>query len=43
MRALIQRVLAAKVVVDGETTGQIETGLLVFLGLAKTDNLDKGK
>ena len=43
MRALIQRVLAAKVVVDGETTGHIETGLLVFLGLAKADNLDKGK
>ena len=43
MRALIQRVLAAKVVVEGETIGHIETGLLVFLGLAKTDNLDKGK
>lgn len=43
MRALIQRVLAAKVVVEGETIGQIETGLLVFLGLAKTDDLDKGK
>lgn len=43
MRALIQRVLAAKVVVESETIGQIETGLLVFLGLAKTDDLDKGK
>ena len=43
MRALIQRVITAKVVVEGETTGQIETGLLVFLGLAKTDDLDKGK
>ena len=43
MRALLQRVLAAKVVVEGETIGHIETGLLVFLGLAKTDNLDKGK
>ena len=43
MRALLQRVLAAKVVVEGETVGHIETGLLVFLGLAKTDNLDKGK
>ncbi len=43
MRALIQRVLTAKVVVNGETTGQIETGLLVFLGLAKTDDLNKGK
>lgn len=30
MRALIQRVLEAKVVVDGETTGEIQHGLLVF-------------
>ncbi|RJN78401.1 D-aminoacyl-tRNA deacylase, partial [Acinetobacter baumannii] len=30
MRALIQRVLEAKVVVDGETTGEIQNGLLVF-------------
>jgi D-tyrosyl-tRNA(Tyr) deacylase len=43
MRALLQRVLEAKVVVDSETTGQIEKGILVFLGLAKEDNLEKGK
>ena len=43
MRALLQRVLEAKVVVDGETTGEIQHGILVFLGLGKEDNLEKGK
>lgn len=43
MRALLQRVLEAKVVVDGETTGEIEKGMVVFLGLGKEDTLDKGK
>lgn len=43
MRALLQRVLQAKVVVDGETTGEIDKGILVFLGLGKEDNLEKGK
>ena len=43
MRALLQRVLEAKVVVEGETTGEIEKGILVFLGLGKDDNLEKGK
>ena len=43
MRALLQRVLEAKVVVDGEITGQIDHGILVFLGLGKDDNLKKGK
>ncbi|ENW07248.1 D-aminoacyl-tRNA deacylase [Acinetobacter beijerinckii] len=43
MRALIQRVLEAKVVVDGQTTGEIQKGLLVFLGLGKDDTLDKGQ
>ncbi len=43
MRALLQRVLEAHVVVDGHTTGAIRHGLLVFLGLGKDDDLDKGK
>ena len=43
MRALIQRVLEATVVVDGQTTGEIEKGLLVFLGLGKDDTLEKGQ
>ena len=43
MRALLQRVLEAKVIVDAETTGEIQHGIVVFLGLAKEDNLEKGK
>ncbi|WP_130803888.1 D-aminoacyl-tRNA deacylase [Acinetobacter ihumii] len=43
MRALIQRVLQAKVVVDGQTTGEIQHGLLVFLGLGREDTLQKGQ
>ncbi|MEF9955574.1 MAG: D-aminoacyl-tRNA deacylase [Acinetobacter sp.] len=43
MRALIQRVLEAKVVVNGQITGAIQQGLLVFLGLGKADTLEKGQ
>ncbi len=43
MRALIQRVLEAKVVVEGQTSGEIQHGLLVFLGLGKADNLATGQ
>ncbi|SPL69196.1 D-aminoacyl-tRNA deacylase [Acinetobacter stercoris] len=43
MRALLQRVLEAKVIVDGQITGHIEKGILVFLGIGKEDNLEKGK
>ena len=37
MKALIQRVSCASVTVAGETLGEIEGGLLVFLGLDKSD------
>jgi len=37
MKALIQRVKNAKVDVDGATVGQIEQGLLVFVGIDKAD------
>lgn len=37
MRAVVQRVAHAKVVVDGETTGEIARGLLIYLGAGKGD------
>lgn len=37
MRAVLQRVSRAKVTVDGETTGEIGTGLLVLLGVGSED------
>lgn len=38
MRAVVQRVNNASVEVDGEVIGKIETGLLVFIGIAPEDN-----
>ncbi len=37
MKILIQRVSSAKVEVDGQTTGKINQGLLVFIGIEKFD------
>lgn len=37
MRAVIQRVKQAKITVDGQITGQIDKGLLVYLGVSKED------
>jgi len=38
MRAVIQRVLQAKVEVEGDVVGRIERGLLVYLGVGKDDD-----
>jgi D-tyrosyl-tRNA(Tyr) deacylase len=38
MRAVLQRVSRARVSVDGETTGEIGTGLLVLLGVGINDS-----
>jgi len=38
MRALLQRVTQARVEVDGTVTGEIGSGLLVLLGVAKDDS-----
>ncbi len=38
MRAVIQRVSRASVTVDGETTGTIDSGVLVLLGVGKGDS-----
>jgi D-aminoacyl-tRNA deacylase len=40
VRAVVQRVSAARVLADGETVGEIGTGLCVLLGVADTDDLD---
>jgi D-tyrosyl-tRNA(Tyr) deacylase len=37
MRAVVQRVLAARVEVSGQIVGQIEKGLVVFVGVGKDD------
>ena len=37
MRAVVQRVSSARVTVEGEITGEIGPGLLVFLGIAPSD------
>ncbi len=39
MRALIQRVSEARVVVEGETVGAIDAGLLILLGVSQDDTV----
>jgi D-tyrosyl-tRNA(Tyr) deacylase len=38
VRAVIQRVTRARVTVDARITGEIGAGLLILLGVARTDN-----
>lgn len=38
MRAVVQRVKNSKVTVSGETTGQIDQGLMVLLGVGRDDS-----
>lgn len=43
MRAVVQRVSAAKVTVDGRITGEIARGLLVLLGVGHHDSDEDGQ
>ena len=43
MKAVIQRVTRASVHVEGKTVGQIESGLLILLGVAKGDEETDGR
>ena len=38
MRAVVQRVARARVLIDGEARSEIEAGLCVFLGVARGDD-----
>ena len=39
MRAVIQRVLQARVTIEGRQVGKIDRGLLVYLGVGKEDTI----
>jgi D-tyrosyl-tRNA(Tyr) deacylase len=43
MRAVLQRVTGARVIVEGETVGEIGSGLVVLLGIAGDDALQDVK
>ena len=43
MRAVVQRVTRAKVVIDGETAGEIGLGLVVLLGVTHRDTLEQAR
>ena len=43
MRAVIQRVLGARVRIEGGVVGEIGSGLLVLLGVAKSDTAENAR
>lgn len=43
MRAVLQRVARARVLVDGEVTGEIGPGLLVYVGVARDDGIEQAR
>jgi D-aminoacyl-tRNA deacylase len=43
MRAVLQRVTQARVIVDAEVVGQVGTGLLVLLGVTHADTMENAK
>ena len=43
MRAVLQRVVRARVLVDQEVVGQIGRGLLVLLGVTQTDTVEQAR
>ena len=43
MRAVVQRVTQARVDVDGDTVGEIGTGLMVLIGITHDDTAEKAK
>ena len=43
MKVVVQKALNAKCVVDGETTGKIDKGLMILVGFTEGDDLEKIK
>lgn len=43
MRAVVQRVKDAKVIIENETYSQINHGFLIYLGITETDTIDDVK
>ncbi|MFL5330218.1 MAG: D-aminoacyl-tRNA deacylase [Gemmataceae bacterium] len=43
MRAVVQRVTSARVIVDGRTVGEVGQGLLVLLGVTHTDTAEDSR